>query len=380
MNEKPTIYGHCDAGCKWEVPHKSDLNRISAFVRVKKDAIGRHFLAYRKTYKILGGLADWGFSIKISWRMYYAAAHTAYATMIQLPEFDCSDGILFTLWSIDTKGEVVGEQNGIDRRRIRLVYEIDGVIHTHDVPEEDCPAVPASGVTFPNIAIEVIGAEDCLLVNTDVQNIAEFLPATTETAGGVIVGDTLTIDGNGVLDVKDDANGKMCYSAEVDSWADLIAANVIIPQAGDVFRVKTGGTVVNGVPLCDGGVLVFLGGEHAVHDNWRVLSNPEAITPNQCKNGQVIISADKTRYHCYSPDGFYFGTKEKQNIKQGYAAFVHLQSDGKNNLMFNNADVLEGTSLNGATVADLVTGFTNAYIIVLRGSKDLFDWFFLGKN
>lgn len=26
MSNKPKIYGYCDAGCKWEVPHKDEVN------------------------------------------------------------------------------------------------------------------------------------------------------------------------------------------------------------------------------------------------------------------------------------------------------------------------------------------------------------------
>lgn len=26
MSSKPKIYAHCDAGCKWEVPHKDEVN------------------------------------------------------------------------------------------------------------------------------------------------------------------------------------------------------------------------------------------------------------------------------------------------------------------------------------------------------------------
>lgn len=26
MSDRPKIYGYCDAGCKWEVPHKDEVN------------------------------------------------------------------------------------------------------------------------------------------------------------------------------------------------------------------------------------------------------------------------------------------------------------------------------------------------------------------
>lgn len=68
MSDKPKIYGYCDAGCKWEVPHKDEVNVKS------------------KRYDVTLLASNWENSVYI-WE---CDAITATCPIELLPHTDCS--------------------------------------------------------------------------------------------------------------------------------------------------------------------------------------------------------------------------------------------------------------------------------------------------
>lgn len=52
MSNRPKIYAHCAAGCKWETVHLADFAEVAAFIKQYRDSNGYYHLEQGKEYKI----------------------------------------------------------------------------------------------------------------------------------------------------------------------------------------------------------------------------------------------------------------------------------------------------------------------------------------
>lgn len=53
MNDLPKVYGHCDAGCRWEVPHKEELNLIRSTILTINGVDLKFFVGSQEVYDAL---------------------------------------------------------------------------------------------------------------------------------------------------------------------------------------------------------------------------------------------------------------------------------------------------------------------------------------
>ena len=86
MSDKPRVYGFCDAGCRWRVPHYSEFESAAAFIDATSKVVNEGF-ELGKTYKIISGAnaTQWDFSIIVANKDWQMGDATIYAPIFQPP-------------------------------------------------------------------------------------------------------------------------------------------------------------------------------------------------------------------------------------------------------------------------------------------------------
>ena len=121
-NKKPRIYGHCDAGCRWETVHKSDFVRAVQYVEIPMTDDGIEFEVGNK-YKIYSHkntVIDTVIYIDLPWVYFGEEAKTALPTTLEADEY--RDYYYFEL--LDAQYEVVSSGSTIGN--LKFTYEVNG--------------------------------------------------------------------------------------------------------------------------------------------------------------------------------------------------------------------------------------------------------------
>lgn len=156
MNEtnKPKIWAHCAAGCKWETVHYSDFEKSAAYIRQYPNTEGSYSLDVGKNYKIFAPKnQDGNFECLIKY-FYLQDGGTEPDDLTHEITFKNNDkyaqAFIFCLLDAFESGDYKDE--------ITLVYELAGVRYTETIGGENI----AIGIN--QILIE--GATDVLLFNS----------------------------------------------------------------------------------------------------------------------------------------------------------------------------------------------------------------------
>lgn len=155
MSNKPKIYAHCLAGCKWEVPHKSDVEEIATLLQEPINADGTFYCELGKEYKIFAPKnAAGNFNCLIqAWTMNYGGR--AYYTIQHTNEDEYADSFMFRL--LDMRVESAS--------KVKIAYELAGTRYTEDITganmslldKEYLCITGATKVYLHNNGVELIG-------------------------------------------------------------------------------------------------------------------------------------------------------------------------------------------------------------------------------
>ena len=162
MSNKPKIHAFCDAGCKWEVPHKDDFDRSATYVAQNIDADGKCFLACNNEYKV--------FSAKD-----YSAGQNKNGVY----DFACSIIVKYTDNGVEKTHEITFTNDNKyidcfifnwfntevyigDNTRFDIIYEINGTRYTETITGTNIPIE-----TLEPAQIYISGADKVLLFNPD---------------------------------------------------------------------------------------------------------------------------------------------------------------------------------------------------------------------
>lgn len=133
MSKKPSIYGYCPAGCKWETVHRDDFIAAATFVKVgTDDLLSFNELEVGKQYKIFAGFIDDDYTKGFKCDLYfkYTADTTETVYVINIPNEDkYADSFVFKFLDAIVGEEVVSGET----RKLTIVYEISGVRYTEDL-------------------------------------------------------------------------------------------------------------------------------------------------------------------------------------------------------------------------------------------------------
>lgn len=204
MSNKPKVYGTCDAGCRWQVPHMSDLERSAAYIK-QNHALTDATLGYGyaleagKTYLLTlptstSGVPQYG-RMKLTWYVEYPAPEG----LEPAKSWHSPQEVMFVgakaLELVGMPVETIFHVHGVRLRDdvFELVYEEDGEIKVTSLISNDLWGLNLNGdEKFVIDSISVYGVTGCLLYNRAVQSVID--PEK--------VGDGLTVDEYGVLRVN----------------------------------------------------------------------------------------------------------------------------------------------------------------------------------
>lgn len=123
MSNKPTIYGYCPAGCRYETIHKEDFIQAAAYI---KQSIGNGicYLELGKQYKIFAeNVVDVGFAFAIVYKFIENSEEKVHRFTI--PNDDkYAKYVVFKLLEASLN---------LDATELTLVYEIAGVRYTETI-------------------------------------------------------------------------------------------------------------------------------------------------------------------------------------------------------------------------------------------------------
>lgn len=204
MSNKPKVYGTCDAGCRWQVPHMSDLERSAAYIK-QNHALTDATLGYGyaleagKTYLLTlptstSGVPQYG-RMKLTWYVEYPAPEG----LEPAKSWHSPQEVMFVgAKALDLVGmpvETIFHVHGVRLRDdvFELVYEEDGEIKVTSLISNDVWGLNLNGdEKFVIASISVYGVTGCLLYNRSVQSFVDLTK----------VGDGLAVDEDGTLNVS----------------------------------------------------------------------------------------------------------------------------------------------------------------------------------
>ena len=256
MSNKPKVYGTCDAGCRWQVPHMSDLERSAAYIKQNHDltdaSLGFGYaLEAGKTYLLTlptstHGVPQYG-RMKITFYVEYPApeGQTPAKSWYSPQEVFYVGAKAFDLVGLPV--ETIFRVHGVRLRDdvFELVYEEDGEMKVTSLISNDVWGLNLNGdEKFVVDSINVFNVAECLLYNRAVQSIID--PEK--------VGDGLTVDDYGVLRVnafepsigvstitKDKIFYYMSHAAGITIECDVAS----LPMGYCGFIVVGGGTITS---------------------------------------------------------------------------------------------------------------------------------------
>ena len=222
---KPKVYGFCDAGCKWRVPHYSEFETSAAFIPLVANEDGDFILEIGKTYKIKNANAsgELGFTVGI-----YESATDSYCGNVALTYDKYANGVslrILEVKPIDSDGFILG----------LLSYEQDGTRHTEQ-------QISASAITSTFYA-KVSGATDCCLYNEYAQAKAKDGESITITD----VSESAEDGGSNVVSFSDGTqltvkNGSKGVASKYDCSSGVQNANysqaylkITVPNQSTIF-------------------------------------------------------------------------------------------------------------------------------------------------
>ena len=185
MANLPKIYGHCDAGCRWETVHKSDFVRAVQYVEIPMTDYGIYFEVGNK-YKIYSHkhtVAGTVIYIDLPWVYFGEEAKTSLPTTLEADEY--RDYYYFEL--LDAQYEVVSSGSTIGN--LKFTYEVNGSRQTTTIENV---------LIGSSYKIKTKSANKVFLYNTDA---VELIGANGE-------------DGK---DGADGADGKSAYDIAVEN-------------------------------------------------------------------------------------------------------------------------------------------------------------------
>lgn len=243
MSNKPKVYATCDAGCRWQVPHMSDLEAHAAFIK-QSTVNGHYVLEAGKTYKVKSAHTNGVYCrIEIDWHIeesdgkvrYPSSYTTDYLPHPMKPDEEYCDGVLFRFcgakFNTDFDDTVVAHYLKEDGD---LIFEAS----TKDISDF------ASDIDHLVVVVDeirLLDATECLLVNDKVQSVAGI---TSDNIGdglkaegdkiGVAIGHGLSIDEDGAVSV----------GALIPNDIDIVAGDAvtveIVPDRNIYYTANTG--------------------------------------------------------------------------------------------------------------------------------------------
>lgn len=125
MSNKPKIYAHCAAGCKWETIHKSDMAEFVTLIQEPINEDGTFYAELGKEYKIYAPIAANGnFDCKIVFACYFEeGTENERYVEYEIPfinEDEYADSFIFRLLDMTAVNE------GTEHEAAMIVFELAG--------------------------------------------------------------------------------------------------------------------------------------------------------------------------------------------------------------------------------------------------------------
>lgn len=155
MEQKPKIYAHCPAGCKWEVPHMSDFLKSAAYVEQYPDENGQFILELGKEYRIFadkdteeGEFVD---APTLIYRKGGEESNIYFSFNVGISD-PYADSFVFKLVHINAMGD-----------NYEIIYELQGVRYSHTLYT----------VAYVSDYLIISNVNRVLLINSDATITAE---------------------------------------------------------------------------------------------------------------------------------------------------------------------------------------------------------------